>query len=576
METDLSYREKRAEREISAELDGVDRFVDMGVRLWTVVTDLERGELLIEGAPPMRVINVQEFGGVFDTADLRPTSDPTRPLWSGGPSNPNGISPDPLNWYCSADQEPIILHADSEPLGQLVHGSEGAGKTAALAMWHYFRWQEHLGEGRMGGQFAPNLKRLGLVQKAMEAMYRKTWGRYVMRRNFEGFEMCDGSSIFFQSTHKQSAAAGSPVQGSNLSWTAEDEKQDMVSTHNDIISRGRAAKNGRCKRIGTATAKDDPAFRDLRDKLIRAKSWHRRTLSIFRSPFITQSFLETAKETMSAREFLRRYGDPVTHELPDLLPELATYDEWSREQNLIVVPEIGWTDVTSHELRGSGDLYDLLVGHDPGALWHVSLLAKAYVRNQRSYLRGQERPFWVVHGEVNDEQSTSQVHINHLLETVRERWHLNLLTPQGRFNPNARQMLVRADPADLVDKENANTHKSVYTQFANAGIKIKPAAYNADNDGHGKVPKDPGIEVIKTLIRSAGGVTRLYVEKLADGSIAAPRLVEAIESCQRDERGQAETMRKGPADKSHWTAALRYMLWAIERPRLQAMASRNA
>jgi len=571
VETDLSYREKRAEREISAELDGVDRFVDMSVRLWTVVTDVERGRIMVDGAPPMRVINVRTFGGVYDTADLRTIEDPERPRWADMPTNP-------LDWYCSADQEPIILHADEEPLGQLVHGSEGAGKTAALAMWHYFRWQEHLGEGRMGGQFAPTLKRLGLVQKAMEAMYRPTWGKYVMRRNFEGFEMCDGSSIFFQSTHKQSASAGSPVQGSNLSWTAEDEKQDMVSTHNDIISRGRAAKNGRCKRIGTATAKDDPAFRDLRDKLIKAKSWHRRTLSIFRSPFITQSFLETAKETMSAREFLRRYGDPVTHELPDLLPELATYAEWNRDVNLIEFDET-WEDVTEYEL---GAARKMLGGHDPGALWHVTLFAQAFVRptERAAYFAARRagtatRPFWLVRGEINTEQNTTEAHINELFKWLWPR-HLNLLTSDGKRNPNGNQVLMRADPADLVDKENAKTHKSVYTQFSNAGFHIKPAAYNADNDGHGKVPKDPGIEVIKTLIRSASGTTRLFVEKLPDGTIVAPKLVDAIESCQRDERGQAETMRKGPTDKSHWTAALRYMLWAIERPRLKLLASEQA
>ena len=509
------------------------------------------------------------MGGIVDTAAAHPfICDP---------------SENPVTWVCSEDQFPLIMHADAAPRGLLVVGSEGAGKTTAQALWHYCRWLEHLGERREGGQTAPTLARLGLVQAEINKLWPVAWRRYVNRDEFQGYELCDGTRIRFRHTHQQSGAAGSPIQGFNWSWCGRDEMQDQVEVHNDIESRGRAAKQGGTyyKQFCTATAKDEPDWRTLRDKLETAKGprgplWQRTTLYGRRSPFVSQEFWDAKRESMPRREYQRRV------ECIDVGPEKATYPDWSRERNLITVPEIGWVDVTEHELRGSAANRPLLVGHDPGALWHVSLLGKAYVRSQdhQSYLRGVAKPFWVIRGEVNDEQVPVQRHIDHLLSVVRSRFQLNQLTSDGKPNPNGRQMLVRADPADLVDKEDARTHKTVYTQFANAGIHIKPAAYNADHDGHGKVPKDPGIEVVNTLIGYEGengqpGLKpRLFIERLPDGSPAAPMLVRSIEQAERDERGKAEAQRKGAGDISHWTAALRYMLWAIERPRLKQM--RNA
>ena len=188
------------------------------------------------------------------------------------------------------------------------------------------------------------------------------------------------------------------------------------------------------------------------------------------------------------------------------------------------------------------------------------------------YQHGKYRPRWVVRGEINTEQATTEHHITKLLAYANER-HLNLLTTQGKPNPHGRQMLVRADPAGTTENK---TDKSVYTQFANAGIHIKPAAYNATNDGHGRVPKDAGIELVNTLICAESGERRLYVERKPDGSPVAPKLVAAIESAERDAAGKAETQAKNAHDMSHWTAALRYALWAIERPRLKLLTKEES
>jgi hypothetical protein len=341
--------------------------------------------------------------------------------------------------------------------------------------------------------------------------------------------------------------------------------QDQVDAHADIQARGRSAKDGKYYQLGTATAKDDPEWRTLRDKLEQSGLWLRRTLLGPRSPFVHPDHWESMKATMSLREYKRRV---LAMDLP---PETATYPEWSRETNLITVQDLGWSDVTRHELRGAGPNYTMLVGHDPGTTIDVSLFLRAYVsvRDEQRYHQGRVKPFWVVLGELNTEQSTTELHITKLLDTVRDRWQLNLMDRKGRVTGEVNQMLVHADPAGNSD---ARTDKSVYTQFANAQIRCRPAAWNQQHDGHGRVPREPAVEMVNTLFCSAAGERRLFVARNPDGSPAAPKLVAALESSERDLAGRAENQRKGKGDVSHWPAALRYALWPIERPRLQLQA----
>lgn len=552
MLTNTSWRRRQILRDLSSAVEGSDRFVDVGVILRVVVQD-PNGTELIEGKPLLRVLREHRFGGIVDTKLSTPDI--------VGPSR------NPRIWHCSEQQEQIVLHADSDPLGQLVYGSEGAGKTTAAVMWTYLRWLEMLGERREIGVTAPTQTRLLLVLREFTLMFSPSWFRYQSSTGV--MTMCDGTRARLVSTYRQSKAQGSPVQGFNWSAAVRDEGQDQVDVHEDIESRGRAAKDGQYKQLITATAKDDPSWRTLRDQLGAGKNkagdplWIRRTLFGRSSPFIEASFWDAKASTMSPREYDRRVL------AKDVGPERAVYPNWSRETNLITVPEIGWTDVTENELRPTGPNRALLIGHDPGTLWDVSLPIRAFVKNQdyQLYTRNKVRPFWVVVGEVNTEQSTTELHIAALLKYARSL-HLNMLTSDGRINPGGRQILVRADPAGNSDNR---TDKSVYTQFTNAGIHIKPAAYNAENDGHGRVPKDAGIEVVNTLICSASNERRLFIARKPDGAPVAPKLCAAIETAERNSDGKAEVQRKDSNDMSHWTAALRYALWAIERPRLKLL-----
>lgn len=564
MLTNTAWRRRQIVRDLAANVEGADRFVDIGAILRVVERD-PRGAILLDGKPPLRVLREHRFGGIVDTKAATP--------YVCGPSRA------PRTWYCSEEQEQIILHRDTEPLGQLVYGSEGAGKTSALVQWTYLRWLELLGERREIGLFAPTSTRVDNVFNEIAKAFPSAWFRFSSSTGI--LTMCDGTRVRLVSTYRQSKAQGSPVQGFNLSAAARDEGQDQCEVAEDIESRGRSAKGGRYKQLITATAKDDPTWRTLRDQYDAARKpdgtplWIRRTLYGRRSPFIDPSFWDAKKATMSPREYARRV------EAKDVGPERATYVEWSRETNLITVPvdsagvNTAWEDVTERELRGAGQGYAMLVGHDPGTLWDVSLFLRAYVKPSQSaaYTKGKAKPFWVVLGELNTEQSTTEAHIAKLLAHVRQHHGLNRLSSTGRMAPDARQILVRADPAGSSDQR---TDKSVYTQFSNAGVRIKPAAYSADGTSHGRVPREAGVELMNTLFCNATGERRLFVARNPDGSPAAPKLVAALESSERDGDGKAENARKGATDVSHWPAALRYALWAIERPRLQTLPREDA
>ena len=544
-------------RKVSERVEGVDRFVDASVAINVVTATKTPGKETVEiNGRTLYVLRKIRRGGWIDTKSAPPVL-----LGYSGDVNARP-------WYCSEDQEAALFHKSDTQIAQLIYGSEGAGKTRLLCMWHYLRWIDNIGQYREGGQTAPTLGRLGLVKMEMLQAFAPNWGRYAARDDFEGFEMCDGTRIRFRYSHAQSKAKGTPIQGFNWSWCGRDEMQDQVDAHADIQARGRSAKNAKYYQLGTATAKDDPEWRTLRDKLEQSGLWLRRTLLGPRSPFVHPDHWEAMKATMPLREYKRRV---LAMDLP---PETATYPEWSRETNLITVQDLGWTDVTRHELRAAGPNYTLLVGHDPGTTIDVSLFLRAYVnsRDEQKYHAGRVRPFWVVLGELNTEQSTTENHIIRLLDVVRDRWQLNLLDRKGRVTSEVNQFIVHADPAGNTD---ARTDKSVYTQFANAQIRCRPAAWNSDHTGHGRVPREPAVEMVNTLFCSAAGERRLFVARNADGSPAAPKLVAALESSERDLAGRAENQRKGKGDVSHWPAALRYALWAIERPRLQQQARQS-
>ena len=540
MLSDLSWRKKRVERTLREVVDDPDRFVDIGVELRTVAAD-PNGLELIEGKPKLRILRTRHFGGMLDSRAV--------------PARLVGPSRSPQVWYCSEDQESVLLNVEGKA-GQLVYGSEGAGKTVVLAMFHYFQWISHLGEDREGGATAPTGDRLDLVRAEMFRLYPSSW--YTFRVADGILVFADKTRIRLVSTYQQSAALGSPIQGFSWSWATRDEGQDQVERHSDIESRGRAAKHGVYPQLITATAKDNPDWRTLRDMLQASGLWTRRTMLATSSPFVAPSFWEAKRLTMTPREYDRRIL------AMDVGPERMLYYTWARDLSVRPVPQIGAEDVTSQVLSQWGNGISVLVGHDPGKLWHVSVLLKAYRdKNPIGYS-------WFVVDEVTTRQSTVETHVGELLTKLREDWGCNRPDWKGRRAEGGNIAMVRADPYSDSSSGDA-PDRGVYTTFRKQGILIHPAAYapSANVLKVGRVSKEGRLDMVNRLLCSADGSRRLFVACDDLRRPAAPKLVDALETMERDVAGRAEMERKDDRDKSHWPAALGYALWQVERPRME-------
>lgn len=440
-------------------------------------------------------------------------------------------------------------------------------------MWHYVQWMRHLGEKREGLQTAPTNLRLGLVKREITKLWRQEWFRYVNRKDFVGYELVDGCSLRMVSTHKKSADGGSPVQGFNSSWAGRDETQDQTKAHEDIESRGRESRDGVYPQLGTATVKDSPDYRDLKALMLSSGEWAHQKLLVCKSldgsldniemctPFVSRAFVESKKRTMTEREFRRRFF------AEDQPPELLLYSTWNRAVNLRPIP-FGARKITSIVLsRKTGDRsHALLIGHDPGAAKAGTVWLEAYqLQNSRLAAEWGVLPddvLWWVRGELFTLHATTEEHAVEAMGITRKQFGCNI-------RPDAEKAHVRCQPLGAAEDK---PDLSVFATWKRIGFDIKAAQYNKAGLGIGQIKKESRIGVIKTLLRSASKVSRLYVEADDKGQPVAPLLVAALETMQRDEKGKAETEEKDVRhDKSDLPAALGYALYPFEKELAQAI-----
>jgi hypothetical protein len=538
----LLTREAFAIRKIGKEIDdrvhAFDRYVNACVRLRVVSTTLTgKGEqITLPSGRTVEVVREHVRGGIIDTKSTPPTI--------GSWCKPH----EETVWLCSEDQEPIILHPDEAPRGNLVIGSEGSGKTTALAMWHAFRWFENFGEYREGGQTAPTNDRLGLVKLEILKLWPANWCHFADRIDFTGFELCDGTRIRFVSTAPRPERQGSPVQGFNWSWAGVDEKQDQQSSvHDDIEMRGRAAKDGGTyyKRLATATAKDDPAWRSLRDIIEAGGGWSITRLLIERSPFVAAGFLIQVRASgMTDREYRRRF---LAEDVP---PESRLYFNWDRVENLRPIP-ITARKMTSVVLsRKIGNGYALLIGHDPGVAKAASIYLDAYE------LPGTPDPVWWVRGELFTLHETPEAHAIKVLADVRKRFGVSI-------RPDREQAHVRAQP---VGQSEDKPDQDIYKIWRRVGLDTRAAQYRKnDSTGTGHIGREARVNMVNTLLCDALGRRRLYIECDDHRRPVAPKLVEAFETIERDDQGRISKDKDLKRDKSDPPDALGYALWPWEK-----------
>lgn len=533
--TKESFALRKIERNVTERVYGFDRFVNACVRLHVVSSKLTGGPTYeMSDGRRFEILRTHHRGGVIDTKASPPVMHRDAG-WN-----------EATTWICSEDQERIILHGDDAARAHLVIGSEGSGKTTALALWHALRWFENFGEGREGGQTAPTLNRLGLVKAEILKLWPEPWRRFCNRDDFTGFELCDGSRIRFVSTAPRPEKSGSPIQGYNWSWAGRDEVQDQVEVHSDIESRGRAAKDGGTyyKQLGTATAKDSPDWRTFRDELKAGGAWSFGSLLIERSPFVAPGFLESKRRSgMTDREFRRRY---LAEDVP---PESRLYFNWNREHSLRPVP-LGAQDVTSIALRAKtgNPRHALLVGHDPGTAKSASVFLRAYK------LVGERDPAWFVVGELFTMHQTTEQHACSVLARCKE-FGCNV-------RPDSEIAHVRVQPAGVaVDKPDLDVHRI----FARVGLDTRAAQHKTDGTGTGVIDRESRIEMVNSLFCDAAGRRRLFIACDEFRRPVAPKLVEALETMERDERGQISRDKRLDYDKSDTPDALGYALWPFEK-----------
>lgn len=546
-------RQARAiEREIVEDSDESDRYVDMGVLLSVVEMDLVNGLELEPGKPPVRIVRQHRMGGMLDTW--------TRQIV--------GPSERPRYWQCSAQQEQLIIHADDQPLWTLIQGSEGAGKTVTLAMWVYARVLEHAGHDREIGVTAPVFARLAHVKKEIGKLWDPSWYRWKERD--QSYRMRCGPRVQLVSAHQQSADAGSPIQGANWVACASDELQDHHDREADIVARGRSAPGGKYKRLCTSTFKDSTEWRNFRDAASKAPDWRVVKLLGLDSPFVWPAHWQRFRDNgITLREYQRRVL------AMDVGPEAQLYHCWSRRGedgspgNLRPVP-IRAADVTAEVMRpwsSPGQSITLLVGHDPGKRQHVSMFLKAY------RFPGRDTSIkWFVVDEVTTTDATIQAHVSEVLARARSVWHVNELDHRNRQTNDSGQMLVRIDPHTRSGDDHPG--RDLYAVWRAAGIVAKAAAYRPGSVEPAVIKRESRFNMMNALLCDATGNRRLFVACNDSGTAAAPQLVKAFESMERDEANRGEHEKKNESDLSHWPAAVGYALWQIEHPRvIKAVAS---
>lgn len=539
MHSEQTWLLRRLRRE-ARELCSDHRVVDFGVLLYTVQQDPDGVEIRPDGPKVIRTREPERFGGVFDTRTFE---------WIDE-------SPNPVVWMCSEEQRALIVHGDDLPLQIVCEGAEGAGKTTGvLARWNILRALERAGQQLEFGCVAPTQARLERVRQALAEAMPPEW--YAYRQRDWLFRFALGHQLRLVSAHRASEAEGSPVQGFDWAGGSGDEVQDQLHIVEDIRARGRRAPAGRYPMMLTATVKGNPQYRTFRDRWARTKRCGIVRLSGFGNPYVAPEYWEARKQELSLREYRRRV------EAEDVGPERALYPSWDRNHNLRPIPQIGAEDVTAQVLSPWGARFVLLGGHDPGTLFDVTLLLKAY------RVQGWRRHAWWVVDEITTEQTTTEQHTWVLMPRVREVWHCNQFDWRNQSSDTSGRVLVHADPYSETGNDQKQPHKSVYTTLREAGLQVLPAATVASVEKVkvGLVPKEAGIDMVNTLLCNAAGERWLYVACDDRREPVAPRLVHSLEMSERDTDGKAETQKKNADDLSHWPATLRYALWKLERPR---------
>lgn len=511
------------------------RYVDFGVRLWTV-RQPQAGEPsaeVLEGRPEVIATREPElFGGVFDTRLLR---------W-------HDESIAPVYWFVSEEQRRCVLHEDL-PDWVICRGAEGAGKTrGVVAPWALLRAiLDFAGQSVELGGTAPTLRRVETLRKALFEKAPPDWFRWRQRDSLMHLHL--GVDLRLLSTHRSSEAEGSPIQGYDWVGHFGDEGQDQLHAMADIATRGRRAPGGRYRRMMSCSVKDSAAYREFEQKWAKNPRGAVVPLSGFTNPFVVRQYWVDLRDALSDRDYRRR----VLAE--NVGKERATYPDFAVETHQIPVPRTA-RDVTHHvtaiydSFQRPGAVFRMVGCHDPGEVQNTTILLRSFLFPGRLLV-------WMAVDEFVTKRTTQEQHAGLLRKHLQEKYGYEEPPSKLDEDQGFEKVLIFRDPHSRGEK---TPDQDVEGAFRRHHFDIFTAA-----QGKQVIKRRTRIEMMNRLIKSSSGKTRFYCACDERGNSLVPETLASFQDQERDELERAEQVKKGEGDITHPAVAVGYGLHVFER-----------
>lgn len=494
-----------------------------------------RGAELVPGKPLVVATRVENFGGVWDCRANQ---------W-------HDESAVPLVWCLSEEQRELAVHGDHLPPKILCRGAEGAGKTrGVLAPWLILRAIEFAGQHVEIGATAPVQRRLETLRESLVEKMADEW--FVWRQRDWLFRFALGVQLRLVSSHRQSEAEGSPLQGYDWVACGSDEAQDQLHVMGDIEARGRRAPGGRYRRMMSASVKDSHDYRAFEAKWETTKLCGVRSLPAFANPGVAPQHWENLRETLSPRDYRRRVLAEAVG------PERKTYPDFERATHVHPIPFTA-RDVTHHALgiyqsyMRKGAAFHVLCGHDPGKVRNTTAV-------MRAFLFPSDLLVWMVVGEFITERTTQERHAAELRKYLRKSFGVDHAADPRDPDAGLSKSLIFRDPHGRGEQ---HPDDDVDQAFRRHGFDIFSPAPDKQ-----VIKRRTRIEIMNRLILSDSGKVRFLVACDDRGEPAAPETFRSFNDQERDSSENPESLIKGEQDITHGAVACGYGLYPFEREEL--------
>jgi hypothetical protein len=541
--TDTTWEKRQYERDLARRVRTTDNFVDIGITLRVVCADPD-GEQLIPGTPKLRVLRETKAGWVIDTQSRRIC----------------GESAYRRVWYCSEDQEPLILPPQGDAARALrPYGSEGSGKTSTtvrggvlpLARERCSRAARAASSRRRTAGSARSTASSRRV-RGLVRLHQDREPHHAVRRHAPA----DG----VVAPAKQ-ADEGSPIQSFSWSFAAGDEDQDQTDRHADIEARGRSARSAtassgigssapaprRIRRSSARTATSSSAQLDDGTKLWSAELLGKRVA--VRGPVAlgTPPQVDVAARIRCAASSRRRAAS-----------SWRCSTRWDRDRNLTArfrasrsTSRAGVLARLPVAVVNRASISRCIVGHDPGNIYNTSVVLRLLMFG--------DVPTWMVVGELQRRQTTARQHAMRCATTCSTfnvattaragrieaaRWSSSTRTARARPRPTTRPSTWRmmAEGLDVANPavDEARIKRSSARRDGEPPARATPTARTACSS-RATSARQPLAPVLVDRVRDAAEATRRR----------QPRGQSARRTRRQDARaGRASATRCGRSSRS--------------------------